>query len=109
MSKYLTKIKLITKEISNLREIASLIEQDIDALENSGVEENHFLEIQERAFEMINLIANFEKLLQNRVNNMIEDYLDGIYAKISDIEINLEMLRRKQHGSEIYPAEEVEF
>lgn len=106
MNRYFTRIKLNTKTISDLRDIVSMLEHDMDDLENlRGIEENHFTAVQEKVFELISLIANLEGDIEMRVNCMVADYCNGLYAKIADIEATLKIL--KQNGYENYPIEEV--
>lgn len=110
MNKYFSEIKLNKKEINNLRDIVSMLEHDLDTFESHrGIEKNHFLAIQEKVFDIIKLIANIDEDIQIRVNCMIADYFNGVYAKVSDVEANLKILDKKQCECENYPTEGEDF
>jgi hypothetical protein len=110
MNEYFSKVKLNTKVINNLRDIVSMLEHDIDSLENlNGVEENNLKLVRERVFKMINLVANIEEDIQIRIKCQVADYFNDLYAEISDIEAYLENLHKRRYGWDNYTSKEVEF
>jgi hypothetical protein len=110
MNEYFSKVKLNTKVINNLRDIVSMLEHDIDTLENlHGVEENNLKLARERVFKMISLVANIEEDIQIRVKRQVADYFNSLYAEISDIEAYLEKLHKRRYGLDNYTSEEEGF
>lgn len=110
MNEYYTKIKLNTKVINNLHDVVSMLEHDKDILETlSGVEENQLSLVREKIFKMIRLVANIEEDIQIRVECLVADYFNDLYAGMSDIEACLEILCKKQCKREKYTSEEEGF
>jgi hypothetical protein len=107
--KYIAKIEF-AKTISDLQDIVSLLEHEIDHLQQiTGGDHEMKVIVRERVLYMIDLIANVEKDLIDRLNRLVADYLGDIYIELANIENCMVGLHRRSKKGTDSPDDEFDY
>jgi hypothetical protein len=115
MTKSYAKIKLDKKAITFLQDTVSDLKYEIDRLQQYCLDsknrelDGRVAKFREVTMEMIAIIANIEENLQFKVNCMIADFLNKVYADLASLEQGISVLYTEAQGGKRLITSEMPF